>query len=423
MKPYKLAFAVALAALGLADSASAQTKIYISGAPATRKIWNIAITNTLTSLSGGTAPTTSYTGSSFNSANQVTWTGATIGGTPVTVKASWTGSTGGIQSVAQNPPESNTALQVKFLPDGTSAGGGQLDPTSGSNPNELAYPHFNLSDTYQNTVPFHGHVTITSPATNYVTLQEATTKPPAITAFKFLANKGAPASLNNITPNLAQLLFTSGQLPLAFFSGLAADETTQIYSVGRDIASGARYVLLAEAGIGTANNSSLWQKTPTVSGGVITDYQDSAGGTINLITFPVSNGGYPSFSAVLTALSATSNASTGWFVTYVTDSDAATAIAAGAKELSWNGFTIGTATEGAHNTAPVSIAEGQYTYWSYLHVHYQKTFIQANHPLSYTLANAIGSDLASDTTTGAILNSDVSVARTSDGGLIAPLYQ
>jgi len=423
MKSTKVLLSGFLAILALAGQASAQTKIYIAGAPAARKVWNIAISNVLASVSTGSPTiTTAYTGASFNAANQVTWTGGNIGGTPVTIKASWVGSTAGIQAVAQNPAESIAALKVKFLIDGLS-GANQLDPTAGTNPNELAYPQFTLSDTLQNSVPFHGRVTRTSPVTNYVTLDEASATPPAITAYKFLTNNGSPARLNNITSKQAQALFTGvGYLPLAFFTGLNSDESTLVYALGRDIGSGARYVLLAESGIGTANSDSLTQYTANLTGTAITSYSLSAGGTKNLITFGVGNGGYASFSPVQTALAATSTNAIGYFITYVTDTDAPTAIAAGAHELAWNGASYGTTFEGAHNTAPTSISEGQYTYWSYLRLHYQKSFVQATYPLAYSFANSLVADLATDTTTGAILTSDVIVSRTTDGGLVTGQY-
>jgi hypothetical protein len=423
MKTSRILFAAAAVALALVHAASAQTAIYISGAPATRAIWNNAILTALGNDTGnaGSSIVKYWSGGTLSSgyatANQTVLTGGTIGGVPVTIYTSWTGSTAGNQDVAQNPPEQNASLKVGFLDPNTQLGtpGGGITYNATLNPH---YPQFTLSDTFQSTVPFHGHVTITSPATNYVTLDEASPNSPAITGYKFLTNKGAPASLANITTNLARLLFTSpGGVSLAQFTGSNSDEGTTVYPVGRDIGSGARYILLAETGIGTANSSSLVQYTPTISSSNITAYPASAGGTINLITFSAGNGGYSSFSNVLTALSATS--SVGPFVTYVTDSDAITAEGAGAHELTWNGVAYGTGKEGANLTAPTSIAEGQYTYWSYLHVYYNKAFISASYPSAYAFANDLDNELDADKTTGAILSSDVAVGRLTDGGNVS----
>jgi len=421
MKTQKVFLAAITAALALVHVASAQTAIYISGAPATRKIWNIALYNTLVTDSGGaTGIYKSYTGTSYNSANQIVLTGGSIGGTPVTIYGSWTGSTGGNQSVALDP-QTNTALKVGFIDPST------LSPTGGAlattDTNNFQYPVVNLSDTFQATTPFHGNVTVTSPHTTYDTLTEASPTNPAITGFKFLANAGSPAAINNITTNLAQYFFTHAYTPLAFFTGNTADRTTKVYPVGRDIASGARYILLAESGIGTANDTSLIQYEPAVSGTEITNISanPSPAGTINLIGFNQGNGGYPSFTKVLAVLSSNSTNTIGWIVTYVTDSDAITAEAAGAQELTWNGVAYGTAYEGANDTAPVSIAEGNYTYWSYLHVYYDASN-SATPAAAITLSGDLASDLSTDTTTGAILTSDVGVSRTQDGGGIAHKY-
>jgi hypothetical protein len=273
-------------------------------------------------------------------------------------------------------------------------------------------------------------VTKTSPATNYVGLTEATPTSPAITAYAFVANASAPSRLNNLTTNLAQQLFTDGEVPLAFFSGSNSDESTIVYAVGRDIASGARYALLAETGIGTGNSDSLSQFEPTISGTTLTDIVDNpaTSGTINLIAPIAGNGGYPSFTPVDAVLSATSTATVGYAISYVTDTDAVTAQAAGAHILSWNGVSSGIAAsgtavytnyEGAKNTAPVSIAEGAYTYWTYLHVYFNNSNISA---IAKTLANSLSSDLSTDTATGAILTSDVGVGRNYDGGTVTQNY-
>jgi len=415
MKTSKFLFAALVAALGLSHAASAQTNIYLSGAPATRAIWNTAIYDELGTLTGGTNSLVQYwTGSSgFAKANQIVITGGTIGSQPVTIYGSWTGSTGGNQSVANTPPETIAAFKVGYITIGSGTAPGALSST---NTNNLQYPQVNLSDTQQITTPFNGTTSVTSPSTSYVTLNEATTASPAITGYEFVTNKGAPASLNNITTNLAQELFTNAGTPLALFTGSSGDQNTIIYPVGRDISSGARYATLAETGIGTLASDQLVQFEPAVTSGTITDIVDNPapGGTINLITFPLGAGGYPSFSAVSTVLSATSTATTGFVVSYVTDSDAATAIAAGAHALSWNGVPYSVA----------GIQQGQYTYWTYLHVYYNNfgNFIQTNHPLAKTFADDLAADLKTDAATNAILSSTLKVTRTNDGGLITPNY-
>jgi hypothetical protein len=415
MKTSKLLLVAFLAAVGLSQFASAQTAIYISGAPATRKIWNIAIQDLLASQSGGVGNLTeSWTGSTtgtsgYATANQTVITGGTYNGTPVTIYTDWSGSTGGNQSLAIINPSSYPTLEIAFLktPIATPGSGQVL-----ANNEQFQFPNINLSDTQQSTLPFNGTTNVTTPTTSYTQLQEASTTSPAVTGFEFLANKGAPSDLTNITPDEAQYLFQTGATPLALFTGSASDESVNVYPVGRDIASGARYILLAETGIGIANSKSLVQYEPTVTSGTIQPITSSnlpPQATINLITEKKGNGGYSSFSNVLTVLEAASTPSTGYIITYVTDSDAITAVAGGASALEWNGVPY----------SAQGIELGQYTFWSYLHVYYNAGSATT---LQVDFANDLSNQLANDTATGAILSSSVQVTRQLDGGIITPNY-
>src|SRR6476660_5853259 len=103
-------------ALITAESAMAQTKIYITGSTAFRG----ATTNAISALLPGA--TTASDNATLTSANAVTWTGGSIGGNAVTVKVSWSGSAGGVQTVAGAPN-----FNVRFLPDGAT-GTANLDP-------------------------------------------------------------------------------------------------------------------------------------------------------------------------------------------------------------------------------------------------------------------------------------------------------
>src|SRR4029079_748525 len=112
MKLIPCAIAFVLAA---AVSASAQTKIYITGSTAFRSAATTAIDATLS----GTV-TKASDNASFTSANAVTWTGGNIGGSQVPIKSAGSGSFGGGQTVAGSLP-------VRFLPDGA-AGTANPDP-------------------------------------------------------------------------------------------------------------------------------------------------------------------------------------------------------------------------------------------------------------------------------------------------------
>ncbi len=412
MKTPKIVLAAALATIGFSNLAyaftdTAQVDIYLSGAPATRVIWNTALYD-LVNVNGATI-TKYWTGSTYSTANQIVLTGGQINGTTVTIYGSWTGSTGGNQSVAITPYNSQAALKVAFLDPAnlTAAGGGYTLGTT----NEQ-YPHINLSDTFQDTIPFHGLVKTTHPHTTYDNLTEATPASPAVTGFVWVTNNGATTAhpgLTNFTGNQAYQLFQVGPTRLSFFTGNAADASTNLYPVGRDIASGARYAMLAETGIGTDNDANVIQYEPTLNTAqtqITNNTTQNTATTINLIPVVAGNGGYPSFSNVLTVLKAASSDPVGYIITYVTDSDAITAVNGGATALNWNGvpYSVG------------AIQQGTYTFWTYLHVFYDANNVGTNVPsLVPTFANALSYQLSTDTATGAILSSSLQVQREGDG--------
>jgi hypothetical protein len=310
--------------------------------------------------------------------------------------------------VANTPPATIPAFQVAYINTSSLSPGS----VSSSSTTTLAYPEINLSDTKQNTTPFNGTTNVTTPTTSYVQLTEATPKSPAVTGFQFVANKNAP--LTNITTDLAQELFTSYiGVPLAQFDAVASDTGTVIYPVGRDIGSGSRYILDAETGIGTANDDSLVQFTPAYSSGTLSNIlgNPSASGTINEIAYNQYNGGYPSTTAIEAALENTSIPSIGYIVGYLTDSDAAQ-VSANTVALTWNGvpYSVG------------NIQQGLYTYWSFLHVYYNSSYLSTYSPIAVTFANYLAQDIATDTNTGAILSSSLKVSRNNDGAIVTGTY-
>jgi hypothetical protein len=447
MKTSKLLLAGLLAASALAGSASAQTAIYIAGAPAFRQIGTTAVINTLaaTTTNGTTgALSVAYSGTKgLTGANTVLIKGGTLtkGGTAVTVEITYEGSTGAIQSLA-----SGSQFPVYYLPSTDAAAsitvsggvitggtGGYADPTAtGAVLANFtsATPNLGLTDTFQNTTPFHGTNSLTGSPVIYANLSEYGA-PSAIIAYKILGNHGTPSGLN-LTPSQAKALFTFGIQPLALLTGNESDEGTPVYSLGRDPASGSRYIFLAETGIGSANDASLVQYEATVSGtgasAAITGYTLSPAEVINGVHYASGNTGYPSFSNVLTALEASS--SVGNFITYVGSPDAATALTSTtnpAVEIAWNGNYLGDGNGGVtspyanEGTAPANLAEGKYTYWSYIHVPYPPTLSSIN-SAAYTFGNNLYTDLGSDTTTGAVLVSDTGVQRGVDGGPVTPSY-
>jgi len=269
--------------LAFASAASAQTKIYISGAPAFRQVFNTAIGNV---LAGTGTIQTSFVGPNILTANQVTWTGGTISGTAVTIKVSYIGSTGGIQAVASGAG----GFTVKFLPDSVSgAGPGQLDPTATGNANEAHIPDFTLQDEWQASTPFNGTNNVTGSSVTYANLQADVV---GIAPYRFVASASAPAGLNNITPLQAQSLWLNGSLPLSFFTGNSSDENVNVYATGRDIASGLRTILLSETGLGAATTIQQYQINTgaTTQVNAIVPYTTGSGYSTATVTI-LGNGG------------------------------------------------------------------------------------------------------------------------------------
>jgi len=436
MKTSKLLLAGLLAVSALTGTASAANEIYILGAPAFRQIGTTALIKALTAASpNGATITEAWTGGgSLTSANSVNIYGGSVGGNAVVVHVTYSGSTGAVQSLAAGTTGTvgTNVFPGLFLLD-TATGTSNPDPTVSTNPASdfvTANANFGLTDTFQATTPFHGTNKLTGSSITYGTLQEFGS-PNAIIAYKFVAPVGTPAGLN-LTYSQAQNLFTSGIQPLATITGKIADEGTLVYAVGRDPASGSRYIFLAESGIGASNDPALVQYEVSTSGTAITGYTESPAETINHISYPLGNTGYSSFSKVLTGLEATATASTGYFITYVGAPDAKTALtqATPSVEVAWNGNYLGdgygtgsasASFEGANNTAPTNLAEGKYTFWSYIHVPYP-TGLGTSNASAYAFAQDVYNDLGTDATTGAVLVSDTQVTRAGDGN-VAPVTE
>jgi hypothetical protein len=156
--------------------------------------------------------------------------------------------------------------------------------------------------------------------------------------------------------------------------------------------------------------------------------------TVNGVHLPTGDGGYSSFSGLQAALGAYTNSNggnlsstasvdlPGYYVTALADSDAQTEFAAGAHELAWNGFylgTLGTYGTGTNNTgsASYSLSEGQYTFWSYLQLEYQTSKLSNSvNATAYAFEQALVNDLRH--TDSPVLLKDMNVYRTQDGELV-----
>jgi hypothetical protein len=397
-----LLFATGALALSIVSTASAQTKIYITGSTAFRSSTVTAIGTVLQ----GTV-TTAADNANINSANAVTWSGGNIGGVPVTIKASWSGAVGGTATVAGSLP-------VRFLPDGAT-GTANPDPRNSANPAEVATPDITMADQFQASTQFNGVV-------QGVTYQTLISDIVGVVTFRWIASNGFPAG-QSMTTQLAQYAFGNGAMPLALFTGDANDNTKLVYATGRDPDSGTRTVAFAESGIGVFSVVKQWR--PVISGTEVTSQALYPVQTINGIStqFP-GNGGESSGStlrgftnrtlseAAYKAASATATA--GYYVTYMGTQDAAAVLGAAtlpAVSLKWHGVDFST----------TAVQEGQYTFWGYQHLQYRPGLAGEKLTFATTLANQIKNTSAATLAPNVKL-SDMKVSRVADGGIVSANY-
>ncbi len=367
------------AALSLASASYAQTVINITGATAFRA----AAHNSIIAVLGG-AGTTSYafTGTQgIGGANRAIFKGTVAGIGPVTVRASWSGSTGGIAAVAAGTP-------VELLVNGTTTS------TAGINETSPVYESQPASFTFSD-----------------VSQASSTTLSPVLTGtqvgvvpFSFLTNASAPAGLNNMTDQVMKALYSTASVPLRAFTGVAG-QNTPVYATGRNASSGTRAAVLAETGYGTF--SSLQQ---------FTGVRDAGTNAITSLTF-VGNGGYSSNSGIRDLLLGTSTAvsveggapESAYVVGYLTISDflAATTGAGTAKPMSYNGVAY----------SEDAVKQGSYSLWAYQWFYQAPTITAAETTFRNTFVAAIPANLG----TAAIPIPDMTAIRSGgDGGPISP---
>ena len=398
--------------LGMTGIASAQTKIYLTGSTAFRASAVNEITNLLNANGGGFTTATDTAGASaITSANAITYTGGKINGTAVTIKASFSGSGAGIQTVAA-PAGTYT---VGFLPDGAT-GTANADPRTTTNPREAAVPDIALSDVFQGTTPFNGTF-------NGVTYSALTQSTVGVVAFTFAASNGFPAN-QTMTPQIAQSLFVTGLVPLSEFTGSSNDDNTGVIATGRDADSGTRLTTVAETNVGV--NTTLTQYKPTVSGTTITGLAPYPAATINGVNHPAGDGGESSGGTLRAYLPDTVTAGAaqqvdstltgGFLITYLGVSDFNT-VASGSVRLAYGGVL----------ESQTEIEEGAYTLWGYEHLDYKSTLGNgsAGGPaIKKTFATSLTSQIMNSTSATLAPNvsvNDMKVQRFGDGGTVSSL--
>jgi len=369
--------AVAICAVAFTQEASAQTVVRIVGSTAYRAQMNTALRNLIASTTGAGY---GYVGSNQNNANQAIYKG-TVAGQSVIYLTSMAGSTGGIQINSQG-------LNSNFLATtATTSVGGTASLPAGTDPQPS---DVNMADTTQAATQF------TSPALTAIKV--------GVITFEWICNDGAPAGLTNVTPQMVKALYAGGTASLATFTGVPTDDAVTVYAVGRDFDSGTRSATFAEMGISNIDPVNQYQLT--VSGGFITS--EVIWPPYTLLGLPVveGNGGYSSGGLIATAFTNPSSDSTKAYLSYVGVSDAATAVAGGARSLKFMGVPY--SLENVYN--------GSYAFWNYQFVCYKTTLTGPKKTLADALATRIKNFDA------LVKLSDMRVVRNNDGGVITQDY-
>jgi hypothetical protein len=351
---FKISLLAGLAALGFASTASAQTVINITGATAFRAAAHTAIINI---LGGPGVCQYGYVGSSLSNANHALFKGS-IGGSPYVIRTSQNGSTAGIAAVVN--ATTLTYLKDELTsPDISTAGvqiASAIATATTNGKTETAVGRFSFSDVDQ--------------AISNTPTPALPGAPVGVVPFVFVANVGAPAGMTNMTDQLHESQWSTGQLPLSMYTGNPAD-TKLVLNTGRNDGSGTRATILAETQYGPFRAVVQWGGPGTAA-----NVAGSEGsGSVSFLQL-LNNGGYSSNSFVRQNLARTStNVTVGTdaagvggtagqdivIVSYLTLSDASAittitgGAGVGAKALTYNGVAYSEA----------NVKNGSYTLWGY----------------------------------------------------------
>lgn len=382
--------------------ASAATKVFnITGATAFRASSN----NAIIAILGGAATKYAYTGTQgITGTDRAIFVGtmAAFPGDTIIVRTSWSGSTQGIKDVEDN------AL-IQFLDDVV-----REDGTPGAG-NPVTTAGYNLGGAGLDAPEYEASGAVAQWSFSDVDklLSERPNAsfsggPVGVVPFMFLAGEGAPAALNNMTDQLHKTLWGAGQLPIAFFTG-DTNDATQVLATGRNNGSGTRATILAETEYGAF--TTVVQFGATFTGTRTEDYPTAK----LLAATEFGNGGNSSNSGVRELLTRRADDLTfnggpvdAVFVSYLTISDANSAITEGAKGMTYNGVAF----------SAENVKNGKYSLWGYQQFYMDADFSPEEQIFDTAFRAAIPGTLNG---IDAIAISDMSVTRSGgDGGPIAP---
>jgi hypothetical protein len=281
-------------------------------------------------------------------------------------------------------------------------------------------------------------------ATNSYSAAKSIT-PVAAISYAWFTTPNSP--LFNLTPATAKKLLTNGVINAYELTQQLSDTNAGVYTVGRNLDSGARANILINAGLGSVLTATGVTKGisqyAVLKPAAILKYSDgrlyASNSSTNLLVTPwpaevidgkvteKGAGGYSSGSAVATAVTAPTNTvlpngintnlpGSSYLVGY---SGASEGKSGGAQLLQWNGVPLSIET----------VKSGAYTLWSYVHVLVGPAASANATSLAATLVSNVKAKTTSDLNTlnyGTIALSDltnnVSRADGVDGGTVTKLW-
>ncbi len=389
-----------VATLAFSTAAWSQTVINITGATAFRAAAN----DSIIALLGGAGVTqyafnNSTGGGTVGGTNRAIFRGNVAGIGDVIIRASWSGSTAGIASVA-----SGTPVQVLKTSTPLTTGGNGF--AAAASDYETVVASFAFSDVAQ------AASTTLSPT---LTGTEV-----GVVPFEFVANQSAwnHPLMTNMTDQIFNAMYSTSEVPLRFFTGVPTDNK-RVLAAGRNNGSGSRATVLGETQYGFFRGVNQFRNLE--SGG------HTGSGPIGNVEF-ITNGGNSSNSFLADLMRGTSGNvtlveagvpyETGidvLFLTYLTRSDAIIAAAdpdgggplRGGKPLTYNGVAY----------SDDKVREGAYSLWGYQWF-YQAPSITATEAL---FRDAFVAAIPNNLGTAAIPIPDMNVDRFGgDGGPILP---
>ncbi|EDY15844.1 hypothetical protein CfE428DRAFT_6634 [Chthoniobacter flavus Ellin428] len=262
-------------AMALAGTASAQTKIYISGATTYRACVHQAICEMLDSgFTFGCDNSNPY------KQNEAIYIGKLNQGNPATdpqviIKTYWTGSLAGVYDLsnqnvitARYPADSVAVVtSTGFGAQGQTTFGASTATLTAGYATENHAPTCVLTDAFQNSCAASistatiGGAAAADAITN-ASLTTAGTAPKAggagilgLVAFQWVIGQtsATQAAVTNITEQQALALVNGGEIPVMFLSGSTADKNKYLLQIGRNEDSGSRINAHAEAQNGFGN--------------------------------------------------------------------------------------------------------------------------------------------------------------------------